>query len=143
MNILFMADGQPKLTDFGNAKLNESIVHTREGLMMGSPAFMSPEQVDGTPIDMRTDIYSLGITLYQMLSGKVPFEGELSSLLAQHVNKAPQPPSELNPAVSADLDAVVLTMLAKAPSDRYQDCKDTIAALRSAAGLPQNCDTVS
>ncbi|NIW24564.1 MAG: protein kinase, partial [Gammaproteobacteria bacterium] len=134
LNILFMADGQTKLTDFGNAKLNESIVHTREGLMMGSPSFMSPEQVDGSPVDLRTDIYSLGITLYQMLTGKVPFEGELNSVLAQHVNKPPRPPSELAPAVPAALDAVVLKMLAKAPEDRFQDCKATITALRAVAG---------
>lgn len=134
LNILFMSDGQPKLTDFGNAKLNESIVHTREGLMMGSPSFMSPEQVDGSPIDLRTDIYSLGITLYQMLTGKVPFEGELNSVLAQHVNKPPRPPSELVSTVPAEIDDVVLKMLAKAPEDRFQDCKAAIAALRAAAG---------
>ena len=132
MNVLFSSDGEPKLTDFGNAKLSESVVHTREGLMMGSPAFMSPEQVDGSLIDLRTDIYSLGITLYQMLTGEVPFEGELSSLLAQHVHKPPRPPSELNPTVSAQLDTVLLTMLAKLPSDRYQSCKETIAALLAA-----------
>ena len=134
MNILFTADGKPKLTDFGNAKLRETAVHTQEGHLLGSPSFMSPEQITGAPIDSRTDIYSLGISLYQMLTGAVPFEGELSGILAQHVHRKPDPPSAhpQAPGTSAELDAVVLRMLEKAPADRFQDCGDVVAALRAA-----------
>jgi len=132
MNILFTADGIPKLTDFGNAKLTESIVHTREGLMLGSPAYMSPEQVTGDPLDYRTDIYSLGVTLYQMLTGKVPCEGETRAVLAQHVTQPPRAPNELNPDIPKALDAAVLIMLSKGPADRFQDADSVILALREA-----------
>lgn len=133
MNVLFTADGKPKLTDFGNAKLHETAVHTLEGHLLGSPSFMSPEQITGAAIDARTDIYSLGISLYQMLTGRVPFEGELSSILAQHVNRKPDAPSVHVPKISADVDQIVLKMLEKRPEDRFQDCGETIAALHSAA----------
>lgn len=133
MNVLFTADGKPKLTDFGNAKLRETAVHTQEGHLLGSPSFMSPEQITGAIIDARTDIYSLGISLYQMLTGRVPFEGELSSILAQHVNRKPDPPSAHVTKSSADLDQIVLKMLEKRPEDRFQDCGEAITALRTAA----------
>lgn len=132
MNILFTADGIPKLTDFGNAKLTESIVHTREGLMLGSPAYMSPEQVTGDPLDYRTDIYSLGVSLYQMLTGKVPFEGETRAVLAQQVTQLPRAPSELNPDIPEALDAALLIMLSKRPADRFQEADSVILALREA-----------
>jgi hypothetical protein len=137
MNILFTAEGIPKLADFGTAKLRESWIHTSEGDMLGSPAFMSPEQVTGGPVDPRTDVYCLGVSLYQMLTGKVPFDGDISSILAQHVNKQPDPPSSHNPAIPGGLDAVVLRMLEKAPGDRYQTARAAIDALRaSASELP-------
>lgn len=137
MNILFTDEGIPKLADFGTAKLRESWIHTSEGDMLGSPAFMSPEQVTGSPVDPRTDVYCLGVSLYQMLTGKVPFDGDISSILAQHVNKKPDPPSSDNPAIPSGLDAVVLKMLEKAPEDRYQTCQAVIdALLPSARELP-------
>lgn len=142
-NILFATDETPKLTDFGNAKLTESIVHTQEGLMLGSPAYMSPEQVTGNPLDHRTDIYSLGVSLYQMLTGKVPFEGEMSAILAQHVTQTPQPPSELNPAIPQALDAALLIMLSKAPEDRFQDADSLISALCEATSRTEKCEIAS
>ena len=132
MNILFAADATPKLTDFGNAKLTESIVHTREGMLLGSPAYMSPEQVTGGPVGCCSDIYSLGVSHYQMLTGTVPFEGEMRAILAQHVNQPPRPPSELNPAIPDALDEVLLIMLSKAAEDRFQDAESVISALRDA-----------
>ena len=131
MNILFTSEGAPKLTDFGTAKIRESWVHTSEGDLLGSPIFMSPEQVTGAPIDPRTDIYCLGVTLYQMLTGAVPFKGDVSSILAQHVNKKPDAPSKHVSAIPAILDEAVLRMLEKAPEDRFQDCSQVISALRS------------
>ena len=142
-NILFTTGGTPKLTDFGNAKLTESIVHTQEGLMLGSPAYMSPEQITGHVLDHRTDIYSLGISLYQMLTGSVPFEGELRAILAQHVNQTPQPPSNLNPTTPEALDAAVLRMLSKAPEDRFQDAESVISALSEAISPVEKCELAS
>lgn len=142
-NILFTTDGTPKLTDFGNAKLTESIVHTQEGLMLGSPAYMSPEQVTGHPLDHRTDIYSLGVSLYQMLSGRVPFEGDMRAILAQHVNQTPRPPRELNPSIPEALDTTVLTMLSKEPAERFQDAASVISALNEAAAHFENCELAS
>lgn len=136
MNILFTADGTPKLTDFGNAKLHQAAVHTQAGHLLGSPAYMSPEQVAGTAVDARSDIYSLGISLYQMLTGEVPFEGELSAILAQHVTRRPDPPSARVPEIPKALDEVVLRMLEKAPEDRFRNCADVSRALRT-AGKPQ------
>jgi serine/threonine-protein kinase len=132
MNILFAADATPKLTDFGSAKLTESIVHTREGMTLGSPAYMSPEQITGAPVGYCSDIYSLGVSLYQALTGTVPFEGDTSSILAQHVNQPPRAPSELNPAIPDLLDEVLLIMLSKAAEDRFQDAESVISALRDA-----------
>lgn len=131
-NILFTADGTPKLTDFGNAKLADSIVHTQEGVMLGSPAYMSPEQVTGHPLDHRTDIYSLGVSLYQMLTGRVPFEGDMRAVLAQHVNQLPRPPRELDPSIPQALEAAVLTMLSKKPEKRFHDAASVISALNEA-----------
>jgi hypothetical protein len=134
MNILFTGEGIPKLADFGTAKLRESWIHTSEGDMLGSPAFMSPEQVTGAPVDARTDVYCLGISLYQMLTGRVPFEGDISSILAQHVNRKADPASSHNSGIPPSLDAVVLKMLEKSPGDRYQTGQDVIDALLAAAG---------
>jgi len=138
MNILFTADGKPKLTDFGNAKLHEAAVYTQEGHLLGSPSYMSPEQIKGTPIDSRTDIYSLGITLYQMLTGTVPFEGELSSILAQHVTRKPDPPGARLAAgeIPPSLDRAVLKMLEKTPEERFQHCDEVITALREVSDFP-------
>jgi len=133
MNILFTADGKPKLTDFGNAKPREPAVQTQQGHLIGSPSFMSPEQITGAAVDCRTDIYSLGISLYQMLTGRTPFAGELSSILAQHVNADPVPPGARAPGLAPEVDAAVLRMLAKSPARRYQSCAEVIAALRMAA----------
>jgi len=138
MNILFTADGKAKLADFGNAKLHESAVHTRDGRLLGSPAYMSPEQVAGAAIDARTDIYSLGISLYQMLTGRTPFEGELAGILAQHVSRTPDPPGAHVPGIPPALDEVALRMLEKAPNDRFRNCSELMHALRKAARSPRS-----
>lgn len=131
MNVLFSANGTPKLTDFGTAKLTKSGVQTREGLILGSPAYMSPEQSAGETVDKRSDIYSLGISLYQMLTGKVPFSGKSTGqILAQHITQAPQPPSELNKKIPERLQEVILAMLNKKPADRFKDTDSLISALR-------------
>ncbi len=128
-NILFSTDGSYRITDFGIAKHKSTEVRTRYGLILGSPGYMSPEQASGEQIDLRSDIYSLGITMYQMLTGRLPFVGDTSSVLAQHITRQPQAPSCFNTALTADLDAIVLKMIEKKPDDRYQSTDELINAL--------------
>lgn len=135
MNILFNSDGIPKLVDFGIAKLvqsQKSVVNTREGLSMGSPTYMSPEMVKGKKdIDKRADIYALGITFYKILTGEVPYTGDPEEVMRQHLFEEPLSPRELNDAISDELNAIVLKMLAKNADDRYQSLEEFVTALDS------------
>ena len=137
MNILFTSAGTPKLADFGNAKIAVPSVHTQYGVTLGSPMYMSPEQAAGETVDHRSDIYSLGISLYHMLTGKVPFDGDLGAILAKHISQAPQAPNELNEDISDELAATVLTMISKKPDDRYQDTDQLITALRHTIAIAE------
>lgn len=108
---------QPVLTDFGLVRLLDSTMHTSAGSVAGTPAYMSPEQARGEKVDKRTDIYSLGIMLYEMLSGSVPFQADTTfGMLMKHINEPPPPIK----AISPDLQAVVDRALAKDPSYRYE-----------------------
>ncbi len=133
-----------KITDFGVAKLTAGAM-TTTGKMVGTPAFMPPEQFTGAPIDGRTDIFSVGVILYWMTTGEQPFAGEtMTSVSYKVVHTDPIPPSKLNPAISSGLEAVILKCLAKNPSDRFQtgdDLARALGALRSGAnatGLGQS-----
>jgi hypothetical protein len=128
-NILFAADESYRITDFGIAKHGASTIKTQHGVIMGSPGYMSPEQAAGEEIDSRSDIYSLGITLYQMLTGCLPFEGDTGSVLAQHITQTPPRPSEFNPEISAEVEAIVLKMLEKKPQNRFQSTDELIKTL--------------
>ena len=130
-NILFAADGSYRITDFGIAKHGASTVKTQHGIIMGSPGYMSPEQASGDEIDSRADIYSLGITLYQMLTGGLPFEGDSRSVMAQHITQAPPSPSELNPEISDKVESIILKMLQKKPENRFQSTDALIKTLDS------------
>ena len=99
------------MTDFGLAKVVTDSMHTQEGAILGSPRYMSPEQAAGKPAGTRADAYSLGITLYQMVTGRVPFEGDTASLLAQHITQTPAPPRSLAPELPAELEELLLGML--------------------------------
>jgi serine/threonine protein kinase len=131
-NILFATDGSYRITDFGIAKHGASVVKTQHGIIMGSPGYMSPEQAAGEEIDSRADIYSLGITLFQMVTGSLPFEGDTSSVLAQHITQAPPKPSELNPEISGKVESIILKMLQKKPHKRFPS---TDALIKSLDGL--------
>jgi len=120
-NILLTSNGDPKISDFGIAKLAESSVLTQEGNPIGSARYMSPEQATGGSVDERSDIYSLGITFYEMLTGRVPFEGDTSSILAQQIIHLPTPPRKLLPEIPENLEALILQMLAKDPEMRPQN----------------------
>jgi len=128
-NILFAADETYRITDFGIAKHSASTVKTQHGIIMGSPGYMSPEQAAGEEIDLRSDIYSLGITLYHMLTGRLPFQGDTSSVLAQHITRAPPSPSALNPEMPDTVEVIVLKMLEKKPRKRFQSTDTLIKAL--------------
>src|SRR5487761_2061919 len=124
-NIMVGSDGHVKITDFGIARMESASVRTQTGMVLGSPKYMSPEQVTGKLIDQRSDIFSLGVVLYEMLTGKAPFMGEnVNAIMYQTLNSIPPPPSSINQAVPDMLNFIVAKALAKGLEDRYQSAKD-------------------
>jgi serine/threonine protein kinase len=118
-NIMVTADGRPKITDFGVAKLTAAQV-TSTGQLMGTPAFMAPEQFTGAPIDGRADLFALGVMLYWLATGDRPFTGEtLMAMSYKIVHTEPVPPRKINPAIPRDLENVILKCMEKDPADRY------------------------
>jgi serine/threonine-protein kinase len=115
---------RPKVVDFGIAKILEGTTYTMTGAFLGTCAYMSPEQVQGAPgVDRRSDIYSLGVTLYQLATGVVPFEGDnYFAVMMAHVNHPPRPPLELRPDLPPALSSLILDALAKNPADRPPTC---------------------
>ena len=130
-NILMSEDGTAKIADFGIAKaVNSGTIVNNTSTVMGSVHYLSPEQARGGYVDARSDIYSLGIVLYEMLTGSVPFDGDNPvSVAMMHMNEAVQPPSRINPAVSPALDKVVLKATAKHQPDRYKSADEMYEAL--------------
>lgn len=121
LNVLLTENLQPKVADFGTAKLISSSLHTMNGTVMGSPHTMSPEQARGEPADERSDVYSLGAVMYQMLLGRPPFTGELMAVIMQHLQSPPPPvdQQEDSPEMPGQLAQIVMQMLAKDPEDRF------------------------
>jgi serine/threonine-protein kinase len=126
-----------KVTDFGIARAGASQM-TEAGSIMGTAQYLSPEQARGAPVTAASDLYSVGIVLYEMLTGKVPFTGDSAIEIAmKHLNEPPKPPSKIRPEISEELDAVVLRALSKNPEDRYQTAEEFSEDLhRVEAGLP-------
>jgi serine/threonine protein kinase/Tol biopolymer transport system component len=132
-NILFTADGRAKVTDFGIARASDGTQLTRTGVVMGTPEYMAPEQAEGGSVDHRTDLYALGVVLYQMLTGRAPFQGTTPhATLHAVIYEAPPPPRQINPGLSPAVEAVLLKALAKEPAQRFQRGAEMVAAFRAA-----------
>jgi serine/threonine protein kinase/Tol biopolymer transport system component len=123
-----------KIADFGLAHLDSSVTLTAEGQTMGTPAYMSPEQCQGIELDSRSDIYSLGVVLYEVVTGMVPFDSRsLSEAVYKHVYAEPRSPLEVRPDLPPDLAAIILRCLAKDPNGRFSTAGELAAAIRAVA----------
>ena len=130
-NIMIVRGGQVKITDFGIARMRSTNVQTQVGIVLGSPKYMSPEQVAGKRAEPRSDTFALGVVLYEMVTGKPPFNGEdVTSVMFQVLNFVPPPPSSVNPQAPEMLDFIVAKVLAKAPADRYASARELANDLR-------------
>jgi len=132
-NILFTELGIPKLSDFGIAKIiGGEKTKTTTGQAIGTAWYISPEQVMGKLVDARSDIYSLGITLYEMATGKVPFDGDTDfAIYKAHLEKRPKNPRDLNPNIAKELESIILKCIAKEPANRYASAQDLYRAVES------------
>ena len=136
-NVLLPTPNWPMLADFGIAKLllGGGAGLTQAGLVVGTPVYMAPEQAFGLPVDPRTDLYAVGLVLYEMLTGRVPFEADTpSAALMKQAYEPPPPPRTLNPELPVEVEHVLLKALAKDPGDRYQDAEAMARAIRAVSG---------
>lgn len=142
-NIKVTPQGTVKIMDLGLALPPDAKRMTAQGMVIGTPAYLSPEQAQGISLDHRTDIYSLGVMLYEMATGKLPFDSnDIGALLLQQVKQTPQPPRLLEPSVSAALENVILKCLEKSPARRYQSgatlASALLACLPNSSNKPQD-----
>jgi serine/threonine-protein kinase len=132
-NIMIAADGTAKITDFGIAKITASEQFTMTGSIVGTPHYMSPEQVQGLAVDGRSDQFSLAVIAFEMLTGEKPYTGEhLTTVVYKIVAEDPVPPHRLNPTLSGPIDAVVRKGLSKKPEARFRTCREFVEALEKA-----------
>lgn len=130
-NIMIDKNDRTILADFGIARTLESTSFTKSGAILGTAYYLSPEQAKGLPIDHRVDIYSAGVTLYEMVTGELPFKGENTLMvLYQHVNELPPLPSKFNPKISKEMEQVILKALEKEPNKRYSCAEEMREALQ-------------
>jgi serine/threonine-protein kinase len=133
-NIMITPQGSVKLMDFGIAKSASEPLLTQPGTTMGSLLYMSPEQVHGSPVDARSDLYSLGIVLYELTAGRRPFEGDSTyQVLDAQLNTPPPPPIEINPSLPKPLNDIILTALQKDPANRFRTAEAFRKALETVA----------
>jgi serine/threonine-protein kinase len=136
-NVIVDADGQAKVADFGIARAGDTSQMTQTGTIVGTMQYLSPEQAEGQPVDRRADLYSAGVVLYELLTGRVPFDGEAPiSIAIKHISEHPVPPGQLRPGLPPALEAVVMRALEKDPARRFQSAEEFIAALERARHAP-------
>ncbi|WP_372365210.1 serine/threonine-protein kinase [Candidatus Uabimicrobium sp. HlEnr_7] len=129
-NIMVSKGSEPKVTDFGLAKMPSAASLSQSGQVVGTPSYMAPEQVEGKPVDNRSDLYSLGITLYEMLCANLPFKGDnLYNIMMAHVHKNPVDIGKYNSKIDEALASIVAKMMAKNPEDRFQNGKQIVEAI--------------
>ena len=135
-NLMLTADDTVKVTDFGTAKILQFGTVQQTQHVMGTPSYMSPEQVKGRPVDGRSDIFSLGVLLYEVLTGEKPFPGQtITTVIYKIVNEDPIAPRTLNPSLHPGLSDIVMRALAKDPEVRYQSCREMLEDLRNYRAL--------
>jgi serine/threonine-protein kinase len=135
-NLMLTGDDTVKVTDFGTAKILQFGTVQQTAHVMGTPSYMSPEQVKGRAVDGRSDIFSLGVMLYEMVTGEKPFPGQnITTVIYKIVNEEPVPPKQVDPSVHAGISAVVMRALAKDPDTRYQSCREMLDDLRNYRAL--------
>src|SRR6202049_3956159 len=135
-NLMLTADDTVKVTDFGTAKILQFGTVQQSTHVMGTPSYMSPEQVKGRPVDGRSDIFSLGVLLYEILTGEKPFPGQsITTVIYKIVNEEPIPPRTLDPSIHPGISAVVMRALEKEPERRYQSCREMLEDLRNYRSL--------
>jgi len=134
-NIILSPDGTVKIADFGIARIESSSM-TQAGTVLGTPAYMSPEQFMGQTVDARTDIYSAGVMFYQLLTGERPFEGSMSAIMHKALNTEPPRPSDISVTAPTALDMVVARAMAKRPENRFETAAQFAEAIRTALASP-------
>jgi serine/threonine-protein kinase len=135
-NLMLTPDDTVKVTDFGTAKILQFGTVQQTAHVMGTPSYMSPEQVKGRAVDGRSDIFSLGVMLYEMVTGEKPFPGQnITTVIYKIVNEEPVPPKQVNPSIHPGISAVVMKALAKDPDVRYQTCREMLEDLRNYRAL--------
>ena len=140
-NVLVNAEGHIKVSDFGIARVAGSNTLSKDDKVIGSAMYFSPEQARGENVTIASDIYSVGVVMYEMLTGRIPFEGDTPVAIAlQHISSLPQPLRSLNDAVSPAMERVVLTALSKDPQNRYRNAADMARAIRVALDHPDMVD---
>lgn len=130
-NLMLTADDVVKITDFGTAKILQ-FGTAQTAHVMGTPSYMSPEQVKGKPVDGRSDIFSMGVILYELMTGEKPFPGQnITTVIYKIINEEPIPPRSLDSSIHPGLSAVITRALAKEPADRFQSCHELLSALKN------------
>ncbi|HMI52899.1 MAG TPA: serine/threonine-protein kinase [Candidatus Saccharimonadales bacterium] len=138
-NLMLTADDTVKITDFGTAKILQFGTVQQTAHVMGTPSYMSPEQVKGRPVDGRSDIFSLGVMLYEMITGEKPFPGQnITTVIYKIVNEEPVPPRQIDPSIHPGISAVILKALTKDPDYRYQTCREMLEDLKNFRAIAAN-----
>jgi len=143
-NLMLTGDDTVKITDFGTAKILQFGTVQQTAHVMGTPSYMSPEQVKGRAVDGRSDIFSLGVMLYEMVTGEKPFPGQnITTVIYKIVNEAPVPPRQIDPSIHPGISAVVMRALEKEPEQRYQSCREMLEDLKNYRAIALNSNSQS